>query len=81
MSLQEAKKRGTVLGKNGKDLSKINKQNKVDFVEKIKPELLRVQIECKTLLEMSRFLNEMGLETYRGGRWYAQTVKNHLSII
>ena len=81
MSLQEAKKRGTVLGKNGKALSKINKQNKVDFVQKIKPELLRVQDECKTLLEMSRVLNEKGLQTYRGGRWYAQTVKNYLSII
>jgi DNA invertase Pin-like site-specific DNA recombinase len=78
LALREAKKRGVELGKNGKVLSQINKQNKIDFIESIRGELLSVQTECASLSEMSRLLNYRRVPTYKNKQWYPQTVKNYL---
>ena len=81
LALQEAKKRGVELGKNGKVLSQINRQKKKEFVQSIRPSLELVSKECSSLSEMSRRLNELNVSTYRNGRWYPQTVKNYLRIL
>jgi DNA invertase Pin-like site-specific DNA recombinase len=77
-ALREAKKRGVELGKNGKVLSRINKQNKIKFIESIRDELLSVQNECRSLSEMSQLLNFRKIPTYKNKQWYPQTVKNYL---
>jgi DNA invertase Pin-like site-specific DNA recombinase len=81
LALQEAKKRGVELGKNGKVLGQVNRRNKEEFVSSIQPSLETVRKECSSLSEMSRRLNEMNVPTYRNGRWYPQTVKNYISLI
>jgi DNA invertase Pin-like site-specific DNA recombinase len=79
LALQEAKKRGVELGKNGGILGQVNKRNKEEFVSSIRTSLELVRQECTSLSEMSRRLNEMNVPTYRNGRWYPQTVKNYLA--
>lgn len=81
LALQEAKKRGVELGKNGKVLSQINRRNKEEFVFSIRNSLDLVREECCSLSDMSRRLNEMEVSTYRKGRWYPQTVKNYLGTM
>lgn len=81
VALQEAKKRGVVLGKNGKNLAQINRRNKEGFIRSIQTILKQVRGECPTLTEMARKLNEMKITTYRNGRWHPQTVKNYLETL
>ena len=78
LALQEAKKRGVKLGKNGRILGETNRRNKEEFIRSIRNSLERVKRECSSWSEMSRRLNEMHVPTYRGGKWYPQTVKNYL---
>lgn len=81
LSLQEAKKRGTVLGKNGSVLGRENHKSKMEFIETIKPQFELIRNRCSTLLEMSKQLNEQRVPTMKGGSWYPQTVKNYLGFI
>jgi DNA invertase Pin-like site-specific DNA recombinase len=78
-ALREAKKRGVELGKNGKVLSRINRKNKLEFIESIKDDLISVQNESPTLSGMSRLLNDRQIPTYLNKSWHPQTVKNYLS--
>ncbi|MBL4747580.1 MAG: recombinase family protein [Magnetovibrio sp.] len=78
LALREAKKRGVELGKHGKVLSQINKQNKIRFIQSIRNELISVQSECSSLLGMSQRLNDRKVPTYKNKQWYPQTVKNYL---
>jgi len=77
-ALQEAKKRGIELGKNGKVLSRVNKQNKIEFIESIRHELVSVRNQSHTLTGMSRLLNDWKIPTYQNKQWYPQTVKNYM---
>lgn len=81
LALREAKKRGVELGKNGKVLSQVNKQNKIMFIQSIRDELISARSECSSLLGMSQCLNDRQVPTYKNKQWYPQTVKNYLGHI
>ena len=80
-ALQEAKKRGVELGKNGKVLSQINRKQKEQFVASIHSDLLMAKRTCSSLSAMARQLNRRDVPTANGGRWHPQTVKNYLSVL
>lgn len=82
-ALQAAKKRGKILGKNGKVLAKANKKAANDFAIKLSPLLKRLENKgITTLRAISEELNRRTIPTFRGvGRWHPSTVyflKNRL---
>jgi len=74
-ALAEAKKRGRKLGVNGARLAVINKRNADEFAESISQTVREIGLE-KSYSEIARQLNESGIQTRTGRRFYAQTVKN-----
>jgi len=76
LALREAKKRGTVLGKNGQVLARVNRANAERFAQALEPILNELAKDCRSYTDIARRLNEMGVETYRRRRFYPQTVKN-----
>jgi len=75
-ALEAAKKRGTVLGKNGKVLSAANKKAADDFARKLLPLLNRLKTRgITTVRSIAEELNNRGIKTFRGaGRWHPSTV-------
>ena len=74
-ALAEAKKRGRKLGANGARLAEVNKRMADDFVKSIGGAMQDIGLE-KSYSEIARRLNESGVRTRTGKRFYAQTVKN-----
>ena len=75
-ALGAAKKRGVILGKNGKVLSLVNKNAAYDFANRLLPTLKKLKSRGITSVRaVSRELNKKGVPTFRGdGHWHPSTV-------
>ncbi|MEO6686047.1 MAG: recombinase family protein [Dyadobacter sp.] len=75
-ALGAAKRRGVVLGKNGKALSVVNKKAAEEFANKLLPILKRLKSRGITSVRaVSYELNKQGIRTFRGdSRWHPSTV-------
>lgn len=75
-ALEAAKRRGVILGKNGKALSVANKQAAETFAQKLSPLLNRIKNNGITSVRaISQELNRQKIPTFRGvGRWHPSTV-------
>jgi DNA invertase Pin-like site-specific DNA recombinase len=82
-ALAEAKKRGVQLGKNGKVLAERNRKAADERAEKLRPVITPMVQQGFSLSKIARRLNEMEIQTLRGGRYYAEQVRslcNRLSL-
>lgn len=75
-ALAEAKKRGVVLGQNGKVLAEQNRKAADDRAELLRPIIIPMVEQGLSLSEIARRLNGEGIRTARGGRFYPQQVKS-----
>src|ERR1700754_1165571 len=77
-ALAEAKRRGKILGSNGKNLAAKNRNAADEFASQ-----LRAKLDADTLgrsySEIARCLNDAGVLTSTGRKFYPQTVKNYLT--
>lgn len=74
-ALAEAKKRGVELGKNGKALATKHRQEADERAEALRPIIMPMVEAGLSYSEMARRLNEQGIQTVNGRRFYAQQVK------
>jgi len=77
-ALQEAKRRGKALGLNGRVLAERRKKEAEEFAGPIWEQYLS-RWQGLSYSEMARRLNDQGVRTRGGGRWYPQTVRNCLT--
>jgi DNA invertase Pin-like site-specific DNA recombinase len=77
-ALAEAKRRGAILGANGRNLAAKNRKAADEFAA-----LLRAKLDAnlmrRSYSEIARHLNEAGVMTTTGRRFYPQTIKNYLT--
>ena len=75
-ALCAAKKRGVVLGKNGKNLSLINKKAADEFARELLPTIIKYKNRGITSVRaVSQELNKRHVPTFRGNsRWHPTTV-------
>ena len=73
-----AKERRVTLGVNGKVLALQNHKNALEFAIET---LAKVDTTNRSYSSIARELNDLGLTTYRGGRFYPQTVKNMIGYL
>lgn len=75
-ALNEAKKRGVVLGKNGKVLAVLNRQSSQVFKGRMKPILEDLKQQgFKTIASITKELNGRHVPTFRkGAKWHKSTV-------
>lgn len=83
LALQAAKRRGVLLGVNGRlVLSKENKRKAVEFALKLKPIVERLQQQGFTSVRtLTKALNKRRIRTATGGKWYISTVHKLLQRI
>jgi DNA invertase Pin-like site-specific DNA recombinase len=55
-----------------------NKKEAADFADVVLPTVLQFREKGDTLPTIAKNLNDMGVKTRRGGKWYASTVANIL---
>lgn len=80
-ALAEAKKRGVVLGSNGKVLAERNRQQAFVTAQRMEPVIRPLLSVGYSYSAIARILNEQGLTSSKGGRFHPQTIKNiHLKI-
>jgi DNA invertase Pin-like site-specific DNA recombinase len=76
-ALAEAKRRGKILGANGRNLAVKNRRAADEFAAtlrtKMDPDLIR-----RSYSEIARQLNDAGVTTVTGRKFYPQTVKNYI---
>lgn len=76
-ALIEAKRRGKILGVNGMNLAAKNRTAADEFAAqlmiKLDPDLMR-----RSYSEIARHLNDSGVVTITGRKFYPQTIKNYL---
>tara|TARA_B100000676_G_C18040131_1_gene824377 strand:+ start:168 stop:884 length:717 start_codon:yes stop_codon:yes gene_type:complete len=77
-ALKVAKERGVTLGINGKVLALQNHKNALEFAIET---LAKVDTTNRSYSSIARELNDLGLTTYRGGRFYPQTIKNMIGYL
>jgi DNA invertase Pin-like site-specific DNA recombinase len=81
-ALKAAKKRGMKLGspnpeKGAKAAGKVATQAADDFAERVWPVIEQLRRKgLSTYRELADALNERGVDTARGGQWFASTVRN-----
>lgn len=81
-ALAEAKKRGVVLGSNGKVLAQRNRQQAFETARRMEPIIRPLLDAGYSYSAIARILNDQGLASSKGGRFHPQTVKNlHLKLI
>lgn len=73
-ALAEAKKRGVVLGKNGKVLAEQNRKAADERAEVLRPIVIPMLEQGLSFSEIARRLNREGITTARGSRFYPQQV-------
>lgn len=76
VALAEAKRRGVVLGKNGKVLAARNREEAVRYARQVWPHISPMVEAGMSFSSIARHLNGLGIETARGRRFHPQTVKN-----
>ncbi|ESX91202.1 recombinase family protein [Mesorhizobium sp. LSHC412B00] len=74
-ALAQAKRRGTVLGRNGKVLAQANRESAIAFAAHIE-RFLPPEWPAMSYSEIARELNEIGATSPTGKRFHAQTVKS-----
>lgn len=74
-ALAQAKRRGTVLGRNGKVLAEANRQSAIAFALQIE-KVLPPRWSTMSYSELARWLNEIGAASPTGKPFHAQTVKS-----
>lgn len=77
-ALAEAKRRGRILGSNGRYLAAKNRRAADDFASQLRAKLDADLLRC-SYSEIARHLNEAGVTTATGRKFYPQTVKNYLT--
>ena len=75
-ALAEAKKRGVILGRNGKVLAKRNRHNALRFAKSVYPHISPLIEAGHSLSAIARRLNALEIESAHGGQFHAQTIKN-----
>src|SRR6266550_4518496 len=76
-ALAEAKRRGKVLGANGRNLAAKNRRAADDFACQLRANL-DADLLRRSYSEIARHLNDAGITTVTGRKFYPQTVKNYL---
>jgi DNA invertase Pin-like site-specific DNA recombinase len=76
-ALAEAKRRGVILGSNGKNLAAKNRKMADEFAVELRTKL-DADLMGRSYSEIARNLNDQGVLTITGRRFYPQTVKNYL---
>ena len=77
-ALAEAKRRGTILGANGRNLAAKNRKAADEFASQLRDKL-DADFWRRSYSEIARHLNDAGITTVTGQKFYPQTVKNYLS--
>jgi DNA invertase Pin-like site-specific DNA recombinase len=75
-ALAEAKKRGVRLGQNGVVLAQRNREDALSHARSIEPIIRPLIEEGRSYSAMARHLNDAGIPTAKGGRFFPQTTKN-----
>ncbi len=76
-ALAEAKRRGVILGANGQNLAAKNRKAADEFAAMLRTKL-DADLMRRSCSEIARHLNDAGIMTVTGRRFYPQTVKNYL---
>ncbi|MCK1326362.1 recombinase family protein [Bradyrhizobium sp. 156] len=77
-ALAEAKQRGKILGLNGRNLAAKNREAADEFASQLRAKL-DADVLRSSYSEIARHLNEAGVTTVTGRKFYPQTVKNYIS--
>ena len=77
-ALAEAKRRGTILGANGRNLAAKNRRAADEFAATLRAKL-DADLMSQSYSEIARHLNDVGILTVTGRKFYPQTVKNVLA--
>ena len=77
-ALAEAKRRGTILGANGRNLAAKNRMAADEFASQLRAQLDADLMRC-SYSEIARQLNDAGITTTTGRKFHPQTVKNYLT--
>jgi DNA invertase Pin-like site-specific DNA recombinase len=77
-ALAEAKRRGTILGANGRNLAVKNRKAADEFAASLRAKL-DAGLMGRSYSEIARHLNDAGIATVTGRKFYPQTVKNYLA--
>ncbi len=79
-ALAEAKHRGKILGANGKHLAAKNSKAADEFATILKSKL-NADLLRQPFSKIAKHLNERGIVTITGRKFYPQTVKNYLKRV
>ncbi|MEI9407653.1 recombinase family protein [Mesorhizobium salmacidum] len=79
-ALAQAKRKGAKLGRNGRILAAANKTRAKDYADQFR-DLLPDHWETMSYSELARSLNQAGLTTVNGNRFYPQTAKNLAAVL
>jgi DNA invertase Pin-like site-specific DNA recombinase len=77
-ALAEAKRRGKILGANGRYLAAKNRRAADEFASQLRANLDADLLRC-SYSEIARQLNDAGITTVTGRKFYPQTVKNYMT--
>lgn len=77
-ALEEAKRRGKILGANGRNLAAKNRDAADTFAASLRAKL-DAGLMGRSYSEIARQLNDAGVLTITGRKFYPQTVKNYLN--
>lgn len=81
-ALAEAKKRGVILGANGRVLAEKNRQKALEIARQMEPVVGPLIAAGHSYSAIAKILNDQGLASSKGGRFHPQTIKNlHLKLI
>jgi DNA invertase Pin-like site-specific DNA recombinase len=69
----------TNLAKAGRNGQRANREKAEVFAKKVLPTIQKLRDQGKTLREIAEDLNNIGVRTARGGKWYAATVNGVLA--
>lgn len=75
-ALAEAKKRGVRLGSHGAVLAARHRQQAVDHAHSLASVVQPLVDNGQSYSAIARHLNDLGIPTAKGGRFYAETAKN-----
>jgi len=76
-ALAEAKRRGKILGTNGRNLAARNRSAADEFAFQLRQQL-DADLLGRSYSEIARHLNDAGITTVTGRKFYPQTVKNYV---
>ncbi|WP_256807491.1 recombinase family protein [Bradyrhizobium sp. Bra64] len=76
-ALAEAKRRGKILGLNGRNLAAKNRKAADEFASQLRQKL-DADLLRRPYSEIARHLNDAGITTATGRKFYPQTVKNYV---